>query len=134
VLGAAIIGRRLGPVVVVTAGLMGLALAATAFATSDALVLGLLALVGASRALFDIATRSLLQRAVAADMVARVFGLVEGLTLAGAAIGALLVPLLVNIGTGGAVSLSSSSRQSCPVSWSVVCGRSFGSMRRRMCQ
>jgi MFS family permease len=102
VLGAAIIGRRLGPVVVVTAGLMGLALAATAFVSVDALVLGLLALVGASRALFDIATRSLLQRVVAADMVARVFGLVEGLTLAGAAIGALLVPPLVNIGTGGA--------------------------------
>jgi hypothetical protein len=99
VLAAAIVGRRFGPVVVVTAGLMGIALAATAFVTSDVLVLGLLALVGANRSLFDIATRSLLQRAVAADMVARVFGLVEGLTLAGAAIGALLVPLLVE-GTG----------------------------------
>src|SRR4051812_3093631 len=101
VLAATIIGRRLGPVVIVTAAVMGLALAATAFVDGDVLVLALFAAVGASRALFDIATRSLLQRTVAADMVARVFGLVEGLTLAGAAVGSLLVPLLVNASNGG---------------------------------
>ncbi len=93
-----IIGRRLGPVVVVTACALGGALAATALVSGDVAVLVLLAVVGASRALFDVASRSLLQRAVAADMVARIFGLTEGLSLAGVAAGSLVVPLLASFG------------------------------------
>ena len=95
-----LIGRRLGPVVAVTALMVGLGLAATALVTGDVPVIVLLALVGASRALFDVACRSLLQRAVAADMVARIFGLTEGLSMAGLAVGCLLVPLLVVLGGG----------------------------------
>jgi MFS family permease len=95
-----LIGRRLGPTVAVTACLLGAALAATALVSGDMAVLGLLVLVGASRALFDVACRSLLQRGVTADMVARVFGLTEGLSMAGLAAGSLLVPLLVTLGGG----------------------------------
>jgi hypothetical protein len=75
-------------------------LTATALVSEDYAVLALLVLVGASRSLFDIATRSLLQRAVAADMVARVFGIVEGLNLGAAAVGSVLVPVLVAICDG----------------------------------
>jgi len=95
---ALIIGRRLGPIVVVSAVLLSLALAGTALASGDLAVLALLTLVGASRALFDVASRSLLQRAVSADMVARIFGLTEGLSMAGLAVGSLLVPALVGLG------------------------------------
>jgi hypothetical protein len=97
---ALVIGRRLGPLVVVTACLLGLALASTALVSGAGPIAALLALVGASRALFDIVSRSLLQRAVTADMVARIFGLTEGLSMAGLAVGSLLVPLLVSVGGG----------------------------------
>lgn len=95
-----IIGRRLGPVVVVTGLLLGFALAGTTLVSGEIPVMVLLALVGASRALFDVASRSLLQRAVSADMVARIFGLTEGLSMAGLAAGSLLVPVLTALGDG----------------------------------
>jgi len=95
-----IIGRRLGPVVVVTGLLLGFALAGTTLVSGEVPVIVLLALVGASRSLFEVASRSLLQRAVSADMVARIFGLTEGLSMAGLAAGSLLVPVLTALGGG----------------------------------
>lgn len=101
---ALLVGRRLGPVIIATALVLGGALALSAATTTPAIVVALLVLVGGARALFDVGTRALLQRAVPAEQLARVFGVAEGLMMAGIAVGATIVPVLVAVG-GGALAL-----------------------------
>jgi MFS family permease len=93
-----LVGRRLGPPILGAVLLVGAALGLTALLTSAPATLVLLAVVGGGRALFAVATRSLLQRAVPTHVLGRVFGAVEGLAMAGLAVGSLLVPLLVAAG------------------------------------
>ncbi|HET6685645.1 MAG TPA: MFS transporter [Jiangellaceae bacterium] len=97
--GMALVGRRrlsrpiLGGVV-----LMGAALGLSALSTTPAATVVLVAAVGGGRAVFNLATRTLLQRAVPAEVVGRVFGVAESLAMAGLAVGSAVVPLLVAVG------------------------------------
>ncbi len=58
----------------------------------------LLGIAGACNTVLDITTRTMLHRTVPADLHARAFGVLEGLTMLGLAVGSLLVPIFVHIG------------------------------------
>ena len=102
-LAALLVGRRLGPVLVVTACVLGAALAATT-STGLAGTVALLVVVGGARSLLDVSARVLLQRSAPPEQLARIFAFSEGLSMLGLAAGALLVPLLIHLaGPTGAV-------------------------------
>jgi MFS family permease len=96
--GAILIGRRLGAPILGAALLVSAALAALAFGAGLAGTVAFLAVAGAAGTLLDVALRTLLQRSVPLELMGRVFGVLEGLTMVGYALGALLVPLLVHLG------------------------------------
>jgi MFS family permease len=73
----------------------GLALAGTIALGSPALAIALIVAGGAGLAVLDVAGRTILQRSIRDEVLARVFGLQEGLAMGGLAAGALLVPVLV---------------------------------------
>src|SRR5947207_1964521 len=93
-----LVGRRLGGPIVGSALLLSGALAALVADLGLRGTVALLTVAGAGRALLDVASRSLLQRSVPAQSLGQVFGLLEGLTMAGLAIGSVLVPVLVHLG------------------------------------
>jgi MFS family permease len=95
---ALLVGRRLGgPILAAALGFSG-ALAAVAFGPGLAGTVILLALAGAGHLLLEVATRTLLQRSVPPRLIGRIFGVLEGFTMAGLAVGALLVPALAHLG------------------------------------
>jgi hypothetical protein len=95
---AVLVGRRLGGPVLAAAVVISGALAALALGVGVAGTVALLAAAGAGHAVLDVASRTLLQRSVPPRLTGRVFGVVEGLTMAGLALGALLVPALMDLG------------------------------------
>ena len=96
---ASLVGRaRLMPAVVASLAVWAAAFAVMTVWSQAAGALLLLAVAGAARSLFDVAGRTLLQRTAPPDVLARVFGILEAVIMAGSAVGALIAPLLVNLG------------------------------------
>jgi MFS family permease len=95
---AVLIGRRLGAPILGAALVLSGVLAALAFGLGLGGTLALLVVAGAASTLHDVGLRTLLQRSVPPQLMGRVFGVLEGLTSAGYAVGVLLVPLLVHLG------------------------------------
>jgi MFS family permease len=88
--------KRLSPAMAGGLAASAIVLATVGFAEALALTILLIALVGAARAFFDVAARTLLQRVVNDDVLARVFGLEEGLQMLGLAAGSAAAPLFVS--------------------------------------
>jgi Cyclic nucleotide-binding domain/Major Facilitator Superfamily len=95
---AVLVGRRLGGPILAAALVFSGALAAVALGPGLAGTVVLLAVAGAGHLLLEVATRTLLQRSVPPRLIGRVFGVLEGFTMAGLAVGALLVPALAHLG------------------------------------
>jgi len=94
----ALVGRRLGGPILAAALAFSGALALVAFGLGLPGTMALLVMAGAGHCLLEVATRTLLQRSVPPGLLGRVFGVLEGFTMAGLAVGALLVPGLAHLG------------------------------------
>jgi len=81
--------RRLAPALLGGLGLWAAALAVIAAVPSTATAFLLLAIAGVGRTLLDVAGRTLLQRTARPEVLARVFGLLEGVTMVGLAVGSI---------------------------------------------
>jgi MFS family permease len=91
-----LVSRRLAPVFGLGLLLWGLPIALIGLWPNLWLVLLLLGLVGVGNTLVDVAGQTLLQRAVADEVLARAFGVLESLLLGTLALGAAVAPALVS--------------------------------------
>ncbi len=95
---AVLVGRtRLTTPIELAVGVMAGAMAAVALVSVLGQIMLLLAAVGAARAFFDVAARTLLQRSVRDDVLSRVFGMQEALMMGALAAGSAAAPILVEL-------------------------------------
>lgn len=93
-----LIGRRgLARVAAIGAVAWGIAIGLVGITATAALAPGLIVLGGAGLTVVDVAGRTFLQRSVRDESLARVFGLQEGLAMAGLAFGSILVSALATV-------------------------------------
>jgi len=98
---AALVGRaRLAPSLLAGLAVWAAALAAVAAFPSTVAAFVLLAAAGVGRTLLDVAGRTLLQRIAQPDALARVFGLLEGASMAGLAVGSITASAFVGLAGG----------------------------------
>jgi MFS family permease len=92
-----LIGReRLAPAFFSGVVVIGVPIALVAFANGPAAAVILLGVAGIGKSFFDVTARTLLQRSVDDDVLARVFGVQEGLSMAALAVGSVIAPVLVD--------------------------------------
>lgn len=102
VLGAAftfvLIGReRLAPALLLGALAAGLPLVLAGWSASAGIAVALVAVCGAGKLFFDVASRTFAQRLLPDRLLTALFGLQETVMMAGLAVGALAAPLLVDV-------------------------------------
>lgn len=90
-----IAGRRIVTGLIAAAVVCGAALAATSLTSGAWTAAAALVVSGAGKVYFDIALRTLLQRALPERLLIAVFGAMEAVTMGGIAIGSVIVPFLV---------------------------------------
>jgi Cyclic nucleotide-binding domain/Major Facilitator Superfamily len=98
----ALVGRRLGGPIMLAGTAMTAGLLLITVIPGVAAAVAMVVVIGAGRAVLDVASRTLMQRAVPPDALGKVFGVVEGLTMGGAAVGSLMTPLFVTAGGSSA--------------------------------
>jgi MFS family permease len=107
VLAFGLIGRRrLGTSFGLGIAFWGLPIALAALWVDPLVALGLFAVIGAANTIVDVSGLTLMQRTAADHVLARVFGVLEGLLVATAGLGALAAPLLISLlGERGALAV-----------------------------
>jgi hypothetical protein len=93
-----LMGRRLAAPLAAAAIAGGAALGALALASTVLVAVVLLILIGASRVVQSVAAQTLLQRSTPLDVMVCVFALIESMRDLGMAAGAMMVPLLIQLG------------------------------------
>jgi MFS family permease len=88
---------RIAPIIALCAAIWGVTFALMGLVNSGALAPLLLVVGGTGLAVLDVAGRTILQRAVPDEVLARVFGVLEGLNMAALALGSVLVSLVTGL-------------------------------------
>lgn len=89
--------RRLSPFVLLGAVMAGIPFALAGVTSSVYLVMMLIALCGAGKLFFDVASRTLIQRLLPDSLFVAVFGLQEATMMAGLVLGSLAAPVMVTV-------------------------------------
>ncbi|MDF2740780.1 MAG: crp [Actinomycetia bacterium] len=92
-----LVGRRLVVPIVVGFACWGLALSAIGLVPARAAVPALLAVAGAGGILTEVAGRLLLQRSAPNEVLSRVFGVLEGVSMAAIGLGSVIVPAAIGL-------------------------------------